>query len=87
MISGDYFGNGDNTPLSPLFPFSHGLSYTSFNFSALAVDTSGLPAHGANGDALENLTVTVKVTATNVGQRAGGQRSHAQLTTTPRTLN
>jgi len=28
MISGDYFGNGDDTPLSPLFPFSHGLSYT-----------------------------------------------------------
>lgn len=26
MVSGDYFGNGDNSPLSPLFPFSFGLS-------------------------------------------------------------
>ena len=34
------------------------------------MDTSGLPPN-AHGDALENLTVKVKVTVTNVGQRAG----------------
>jgi beta-glucosidase len=71
MISGDYFGNGDDTPLSPLFPFSWGLSYTSFNFSNLGVEgIDALPA-SANGDALENLTVVVKVTATNTGTVGG----------------
>jgi beta-glucosidase len=71
MISGNYFGNGDDSPLSPLFPFSWGLSYTTFNFSSLSVDTGAIPAGPINGDALENLTITVKVTATNTGAVAG----------------
>ena len=44
-ITGDYFGNGDGTPLSPLFPFSWGLSYTTFNFSALSVEVTDFRAH------------------------------------------
>ena len=36
------------------------------------MDTTGLPPSGsAHGDALENLTLTVKVTVANTGQRAG----------------
>ena len=30
---GSWFENGDRTPISPLFPFSHGLSFTSFSVS------------------------------------------------------
>ena len=47
-----------------------GLSYTAFNFSALSVDTSHLPP-SASGDQLQNLTINVKVTATNTGAVAG----------------
>ena len=74
MISGNYFGNGDNTPLSPLFPFSFGLSYTTFNFSNLAVDVSGVPPPvpgGVNGDKLANSSVIISVLVTNTGSVAG----------------
>jgi hypothetical protein len=50
---------------------THPSRYTSFNFSALSVDTTGLPTDGAHGDTLENLTVTVKVTVSNTGSCAG----------------
>lgn len=74
MISGNYFGNGDNTPLSPLFPFSFGLSYTTFNFSSIAVDVSGVPSPipaGVNGDKLANSSVVISVLVTNTGSVAG----------------
>ncbi len=74
MISGNYFGNGDDTPLSPLFPFSYGLSYTTFNFSALAVDVSDVPppiSGGVNGDKLANFSVAISVLVTNTGAVAG----------------
>jgi hypothetical protein len=74
MISGNYFGNGDDTPLSPLFPFSYGLSYTTFNFSALAVDVSDVPpsiSGGVNGDKLANFSVAISVLVTNTGSVAG----------------
>lgn len=48
----------DKKGLSPLFPFGHGLSYTSFAYSDLTTSTQG----GA-------LTVAFKVT--NIGKRAG----------------
>jgi beta-glucosidase len=49
---------------TPLFPFGHGLSYGRFEYTDLAVDRSGIQA----GE-----TVTVSVTVTNVGQRAGDE--------------
>ena len=33
MTGGYYFPNGDGTPMSALFPFGYGLSYTSFGVS------------------------------------------------------
>ena len=35
MTQGRYFGNGDLTPLEPLFAFGHGLSYSEFSFGDL----------------------------------------------------
>jgi beta-glucosidase len=50
----------DANNITPLFPFGHGLSYTSFSFSDLTVGT--LPRGGA-------ATITARVT--NTGSRAG----------------
>jgi beta-glucosidase len=47
---------------TPLFPFGHGLSYGRFEYTDLTLDRGRIQA----GD-----TVTVSVTVTNVGQRAG----------------
>ncbi|RRJ64601.1 glycosyl hydrolase [Paenibacillus oralis] len=52
----------DKVDTKPLFPFGHGLSYTSFAYSDLQIDKSEIT------DA-EELQVTVKVR--NTGQRAG----------------
>lgn len=70
MSVGPYFGNGDNTPLLPLFPFAWGLSYTAFAFDDLVVDVSSLP-QALSGLAMADLTLDVSVTATNRGTRAG----------------
>jgi len=51
----------DSKQIAPLFPFGHGLSYTSFRFSGLKVSKQ------SNGDLL------VKLTLTNQGQRAGAE--------------
>jgi beta-xylosidase len=53
-----------NLDPSPLFPFGHGLSYTTFNYtglnaSATVIDTAGM--------------VTLSVTITNAGGRAGDE--------------
>lgn len=48
--------------ISPLYPFGHGLSYTSFSYSELKIDAS--QAH-ANGE------VQISLTLHNSGQRAG----------------
>ena len=51
--------NGD-----PLFPFGHGLSYTSFAYSHLRLSNSKIKSDG---------TVTISVDITNTGQRAGDE--------------
>jgi beta-glucosidase len=51
----------DQNKVEPLFPFGHGLSYTTFRYSGLTVTRCG------NGD------VTVAVNVTNVGHRAGAE--------------
>jgi beta-glucosidase len=56
MINGDYV----DTPATPLFPFGHGLSYTTWERSDLAVE-----AGETTGDLL------VAVTVRNIGDRPG----------------
>jgi beta-glucosidase len=58
----DYTSRYLNTPFTPLYPFGHGLSYTTFAYSAptLSADTITI-----------NDTLTVQVDVTNTGDRAG----------------
>ncbi len=50
--------------VTPLFPFGHGLSYTTFAYANLAVSAPTLPREGQ---------VTVTVDVTNTGSRAGSE--------------
>jgi beta-glucosidase len=58
----DYTSTYLNTPWTPLYPFGHGLSYTSFRYGPPRVSTDSL----VMGD-----TVTVTVELTNTGDRTG----------------
>jgi beta-glucosidase len=52
------------TSKDPLFPFGHGLSYTTFEYSNPSVSPAKMPATGE---------AKVKVTVTNTGKRAGDE--------------
>ena len=60
-------GRGDDYVDStgmPLFPFGYGLSYTTFEYSALSIEPGAIPPSG---------TATVSCTVTNTGARAGDE--------------
>ena len=74
MTSGHYFPNGDGAPSSALFAFTHGLSYTSFNFTVPQVSPASLGPTSpdmVNGTGLVNASTTVSVTVINTGSTAG----------------
>jgi beta-glucosidase len=54
-----------DVPITPLYAFGHGLSYTTFAYGAATLSASRIPAEGGS------LTVTVPVT--NTGKRAGDE--------------
>jgi beta-glucosidase len=70
MKPGKYFGNGDQSPLAPLFPFGYGLSYTDFSFGNLTATSAGIPS-ASSGRQLESLAVSLAVDVVNNGSRAG----------------
>jgi beta-glucosidase len=58
----EVFNDNINTGYEPLFPFGHGLSYTSFEYSDLQLSSNTLTA---------GTTLTVTVTVKNTGSRDG----------------
>jgi beta-glucosidase len=52
----------DKRGIAPLFPFGHGLSYTTFNYGNLQLSQSGTPVGSS---------ILVSVDVTNTGKRAG----------------
>ncbi len=61
---GGYSHTISNLDPTPLFPFGHGLSYTTFGYSDLQISTASIPVDG---------TVAASVTVTNTGDRAGAE--------------
>ncbi|CAM1504572.1 Fc.00g021630.m01.CDS01 [Cosmosporella sp. VM-42] len=54
----------DHTKIAPLFPFGHGLSYTTFEYGRPEISTRTLTADG---------TVDITLAISNVGSRAGAE--------------
>ncbi|QDE40122.1 beta-glucosidase [Luteibacter pinisoli] len=59
-----------DAPNDALYPFGHGLSYTTFGYSGVHVSRATVPLAEANRADARNL-VTVTATVTNTGKRAG----------------
>ncbi|HZG02877.1 MAG TPA: glycoside hydrolase family 3 N-terminal domain-containing protein [Streptomyces sp.] len=55
-------GAASNIDPTPLYPFGHGLSYTTFAWEAAGADTDAVPTDGGTG---------VRLTVRNTGERAG----------------
>jgi beta-glucosidase len=55
--------------IEPLFPFGHGLSYTTFEYS-------GLEVVGSEAKTADEWKITAKVTVTNTGTKAGAHSVH-----------
>lgn len=50
---------------SPLYPFGHGLSYTSFQYSDVSLDSADIPSDGGE--------ITISINITNTGERRGAE--------------
>lgn len=59
--------------IEPLFPFGHGLSYTTFSYSDLQVTSM-------KGTSANDWTLEAKVTVTNSGEVPGSHSAHFYLT-------
>lgn len=55
-------GEASNLDPTPLFPFGHGLSYTTYDWQAPSVDDAAFPTDGET---------TLRLTVRNTGERAG----------------
>ncbi len=59
-----FWSHYTDSPNSPLYPFGHGLSYTTFDYSELDLSAEEIDREGS---------LEVRVTVTNSGERAGAE--------------
>jgi beta-glucosidase len=69
--SGRGYDYADQRGAQPMFPFGHGLSYTTFKYSRLKIEPRVIPPEG---------TVNVSVEVRNAGKRAGDEVVQLYLT-------
>jgi beta-glucosidase len=60
----NWYGDYVEMPVSPLYPFGHGLSYTRFEYEGLSVSPEEVPGGG---------TVDIRLRVRNAGERAGDE--------------